>query len=71
MPIWVLSDQIDENSTQFTAFTTPLGHFEFVRMPFGLRNAPAELCKIKQDVLGDLPFVRVYLNDITVFSKTF
>ena len=62
---------MDDQSIRYTAFTTPLGHFEFIRMPFGLRNAPAEFCKIMQDVLGDLPFVRVYLDDITVFSRTF
>ena len=60
-----------EESIKYTAFATPIGHFKFVRMPFGLRNEPAEFCKIMHDVLVDLPFVRVYLDDITVFSKTF
>lgn len=48
--------QMDEQSIRYTAFTTSLGHFKFIRMPFELRNAPAEFCEIMQGVLGDLPF---------------
>ena len=33
---------LDEADAHKTAFSTPSGHFEFVRMPFGLRNAGPE-----------------------------
>lgn len=32
--------QISEESIKYTAFTLPVGHFEFYKMPFGLINAP-------------------------------
>ena len=32
---------MDDRDKAKTAFSTPHGHFEFNRMPFGLRNAPA------------------------------
>jgi hypothetical protein len=40
-------------SIAITAFTTPDGHFECLRMPFGLKNAPAELSRMMHTILGD------------------
>ncbi|KAF4720238.1 hypothetical protein FOZ62_008522, partial [Perkinsus olseni] len=42
--------------------------YEFVRMPFGLHDAPATFQKLMEDILGDLPFVKIYLDDILIFS---
>jgi len=61
---------LSEDSIPITAFTTRLGHFEFLVLPFGLRNAVIEFCKIMHALLGHLPFVIVYVDDITIFSKT-
>jgi len=61
---------LDEESIQKTAFTTPDGHYEFLRLPFGLKNAPAEFSRIMYSALGDLPGVLVYLDDITIHSKS-
>ena len=60
-----------KDSIALTAFSTPDGHFEFVRLPFGLRNAPADFSRLMHRVLGDLDFVEIYLDDLTVHSKTF
>lgn len=55
-----------------TAFRTPIGHFQFRVLPFGLCNAPAtfqtEMNRIFGDELGKS--LLVYLDDILVFSKT-
>jgi hypothetical protein len=34
------------NSIAKTAFVTPDGHYEFLRLPFGLKNAPSHFSKI-------------------------
>ena len=52
------------SSIEKTAFVTPDGHYEFLRLPFGLKNAPSHFSKIMQQTLGDLSFVKFYLDDI-------
>ena len=53
-----------------TAVVTPFGLFEFLRMPFGLRNAAQTFQRLMHSVLQDLPFLFVYLDDILVASTT-
>lgn len=56
-----------------TAFTTPFGLYEYMRMPFGLCNAPATFQRLMQATMSDLAFqiVLIYLDDLLVFSSTF
>lgn len=63
--------ELDEDSRQKTAFSTDLGHFEFLRMPFGLKNAPATFQRAMNYILGDLigTVCYVYLDDIIIFGK--
>ena len=52
-----------------TAIITPFGLFEFLRMPFGLKNAAQAFQRLMDSVFGNIPFVFVYLDDILVVSK--
>ena len=52
-----------------TAVTTPFGLFEYVRMPFGLRNAPQTFQKFIDQVLRDLHFCYAYIDDILIASS--
>ena len=63
---------VHEEDVKKTAFITHTGLYEFVRMPFGLANAPAEFQRTMQAVLGEMigQFVMVYLDDIVVYSRT-
>ena len=63
--------EMEESSKDKTAFSTPDGHYQFKRMPFGLKNAPAEFSRIMHRILGHRDYVEIYLDDITIHSKTF
>lgn len=54
-----------------TAFVTPDDTGQFLRMPFGLCNAPAEFTHLMGDVLGDLrrKVVKNYLDDIVIDAE--
>lgn len=61
-----------DKSTEKTAFTTPWGLFEFVVMPFGLRNAPATFKRLMNHVLrAEITegFTIVYMDDIIIYSE--
>ncbi|XP_043263448.1 uncharacterized protein LOC122403783 [Colletes gigas] len=66
--------QIEMNKLdrQKTAFTTPRGHYEFGRMPFGLKNAPPTFQRLMDQVLTGLHGTElfVYLDDIVVYSSS-
>ena len=54
-----------------TAITTPFGLFEFLRMPFGLRNAAQTFQRfIIDQVLHGLPFCYAYIDDLLVASTS-
>lgn len=56
-----------------TAFITPDGLYEYLKMPFGLCNAPATYQRAMQSILAGLNWVNclVYIDDILVYSRTF
>ena len=53
-----------------TAVITPFGLFEFVRMPFGLRNAAQTFQRFIDHVLRGLHFCYAYLDDLLVASSS-
>ena len=53
-----------------TAFNSPFGKFEYVKVPFGLAQAPAYFQELMTGILKDFPFAIAYLDDIIIFSKT-
>nr|VZI04584.1 unnamed protein product [Spirometra erinaceieuropaei] len=53
-----------------TAVTTPFGLFEFLHMPFGLRNASQTFQRFVDRVLRGLPFIYAYIDDLLVASST-
>lgn len=63
---------IHPNDKEKTAFSTDKGHYEFNRMCFGLKGAPATFQRLMNRVLQGINGYRtfVYLDDIIVVSST-
>ena len=62
---------VNPDDVEKTAFRTPIGKFEFLAMPFGLRNAPATFQRLMDILLGDTPeFACAYMDDVIIFSNS-
>jgi len=63
--------RIREGDEYKTAFRTRYGHFEYLVMPFGLKNAPATFQHFINDVLGEYldEFAFSYIDDILIYSE--
>ena len=55
-----------------TAFSTKQGHWEYLRLPFGLKTAPATFQKMMNSVLSRLTGTCcfVYLDDIVLYVRS-
>lgn len=62
---------LEDKSRELTAFSSNQGHFEFLRMPFGLKNAPATFQRMMDNALRGLigQCCLVYLDDVIIFGK--
>lgn len=65
--------KVNEADQIKTAFITPFGMYKFLRIPFGLRNAPATFQRMMDRFRNSLVHVKilVYLDDLIILSQTF
>uniref|UniRef100_A0A6M2DDL8 RNA-directed DNA polymerase n=1 Tax=Xenopsylla cheopis TaxID=163159 RepID=A0A6M2DDL8_XENCH len=63
---------IHPDSIEYTAFVTPDGQYEYMTMPFGLKNAPSVFQRAILKALGDLAysFAVVYLDDVLIIANS-
>ncbi|CAM5130313.1 unnamed protein product [Eretmochelys imbricata] len=61
---------LDADARLKSAFITPLGLYEFLTLPFGLKGAPATFQRLVDQLLrGMESFAVAYIDDICVFSQ--
>ena len=70
MSMGYYSTVLEKSSSKCTAFVVPWGKYRYLRLPMGISTAPDEFQARMQALLGDLPFVRVYLDDVLVLTET-
>ena len=69
-----------EEDIEKTAVCTPFGSFDYLRIPFGLRNSSSSFqfmdfirfvyfVRFMDSILSDLPFVVSYIDDLLIFSE--
>ena len=60
-----------DNSKDFTIFSCKFRKYRYLRMPFGLRNAPSTFQVMLQRCLLNLEaFSSPYMDDVIIFSQT-
>lgn len=59
--------RLARKSRPLTGFCLPFGTFQYKRLPMGISTAPDEYQACMDQIVGDLEFVVVYLDDILVF----
>ena len=60
---------MDPADIKKTAIITPFGLFEYLRMPFGMKNSAQAFQRLMDQVFRGLKFAFVYLDDILVASR--
>ena len=59
---------LSEKAKELTSFLLPWGKYRYTRLPMGIKTATDVFQEVMNHVLGDLPFVRIYLDDVLLLT---
>lgn len=62
--------RLGESCKEKTNFVCCFRTFQFWVMPFGLVNAPSTFQRMMDQLVGQMPFVKDYLDNMIIFLKT-
>lgn len=62
--------ELDSASSDLMTFGTPFGRYKFKRLAFGICSAPEVFQKKNCEILGDIPGVGLYFDDLIVTGAT-
>ena len=60
---------VAEEDVKKTAFVTPDGNYEFIRMPFGMKNSEATLVRGLRMLISDFENVDSYIDNLIVYTE--
>ena len=61
---------LQDHAIRNTAFITPIGNIEFLKVPYGLTCERFYFQSLINKVLNELHFTMAYLDNIIIFSET-
>ena len=61
---------LDDESQKYVVINTSKGLFRYTRLPYGISLAPGIFQRAMENLLGDIPGVEVYIDDIAVMGPT-
>jgi hypothetical protein len=61
--------RLTPDASSLCTIVTPWGKYKYLRLPMGISCAPDIFQDRMNDLLGDLEFVRAYLDDLLVLTK--
>lgn len=64
--------ELDPDSKHKTAFSAPFGHYEYNRMPFGLKTAPSTFQRLMDIILTGLQGIDmfIYMDAIVIYASS-
>lgn len=61
--------QLDDKSKDLCTFSTPLGYYRYLRVPFGLTTSPEIFMKYNTECFKGIPDLIIYFDDLLIASK--
>lgn len=63
---------MNEDSIKYTLFVTPMGQYEYLKMPFGLEISPSPFQRFVNEVFSDLirqEKLAIYVDDLMIATE--
>ena len=71
MPMQYYMFALDKEAQDLCTIVMPFRKFKYLRLPIGIKVSPDTVQEIMEDVFCGLDDVKVYINDIGIFSNNF
>ena len=62
--------RLTDHAREYSAFTTPFGHYEFIIMPFGVKGGPCTFQRAINGILEGMDeFATAFIDDVALFTQ--
>ncbi|KAG0435960.1 Retrovirus-related Pol polyprotein from transposon 17.6, partial [Dictyocoela muelleri] len=61
---------LDEESREFTGFNILNRHYQYRRIPFGIKSGPKIFQKVMNNILENIENIFVYIDDIIIYTES-